>query len=758
MNAHAGHAVSAAVIRSARPARATGWIALVAVLISSSAAAQGSPADLADATLEELLRTIVTTASRTQESVSDAPARMHVVTAAQIRRRGYRSLTDVLKDLVDFKVDIAGDQDHPVQLTVQGTRGAGRVIVLLDGVRISSPTNEPLPILANYPVHTAAQIEIVYGPASALYGADAFSAIINIISKDATDAGGLSAESGMGQHGLYNQSASYVRRVGLAGSLMIAGQAFYDRQPDMARFYPADFGGLQAQRTGLFETIFGPMASAAPVSSRYDAPLSAHSAQASFRLGGLQLSLFESQSRASTTPAYTPDNGIYDAAAFNKNTLMVAAGSYTASIGRTTSTSSLTVSRHELDPESGYMNVYSNMKKSYKYAFGSMVKAEEQIVWKPASALTLTTGGTVERFFAIPQGADLNEPITSRDTPGTILDTDIPDHFVEMRYTNTGAYGQLQYAITPQVAFTLGARGDYNTRYGATFNPRAGLVVRPGRTTTAKLLYGTAYLAPSPYQSASHYGSFYSTDGGATYQSDFWHLPNPDLKPQKKQTVEASLLQEVGPSFALSASTFYTTVTDKLQESDPDQAYSGFYHGWPVAYIEFPVNEGDETTYGGTLGVDFVKSFGSSGHLEARAALSVADGRVSSKDADGSMSDLPVGGMAPLQVRLGTDIRWGRWSAAPRVAISSRQRLRELEEGEGPPARRSLAGYSTLDVNLRREEAFFRPLTLFMTVENALDARYRHINLRAYANPEELIGAPQNPRRITVGVQLELPR
>jgi hypothetical protein len=42
------------------------------------------------------------------------------------------------------------------------------------------------------------------------------------------------------------------------------------------------------------------------------------------------------------------------------------------------------------------------------------------------------------------------------------------------------------------------------------------------------------------------------------------------------------------------------------------------------------------------------------------------------------------------------------------------------------------------------------------TVENALDRRYRTINLRAYNNPEELIGAPQNPRRLTVGFDWSL--
>ena len=132
-------------------------------------------------------------------------------------------MAELLKDLPDFKLDLAGEPDFPVEITVQGTRGAGRVVLLLDGIRVSSPTNEPLPILANYPIHNARQVEIVYGPASALYGADAFSAVINIISKDVADAPGLSFSPSIGQFGLQNYTASYGARLGSRATLRLAG-------------------------------------------------------------------------------------------------------------------------------------------------------------------------------------------------------------------------------------------------------------------------------------------------------------------------------------------------------------------------------------------------------------------------------------------------------------------------------------------------------------------------------------------------------
>jgi outer membrane receptor protein involved in Fe transport len=200
---------------------------------SRASAQTGRPgSDLRDATLEELMNITVTTASRTAEALNDAPARVDVVTAAQILRRGYRSLGDVLKDLPGFKVDVASSWDFPAELTVQGVRGTARVILLLDGIRISSPTNEPLPIVANYPVHTARQIEIVYGPASALYGADAFSAVINIITKDATESA-AAASTSIGQFGLYNRTASYGTPLGRHASLLVVGQFLHDGQPDL---------------------------------------------------------------------------------------------------------------------------------------------------------------------------------------------------------------------------------------------------------------------------------------------------------------------------------------------------------------------------------------------------------------------------------------------------------------------------------------------------------------------------------------------
>jgi len=720
----------------------------MALLAAPAAAQTGAPPDLSKVSLEDLLNITITTASLAPEGAAAAPARVRVVTAEQVRRRGYRSLADLLQDVPDFEVDLHSDPDYPAQIVVQGSRGSDRIVVLLDGIRISSPTNEPLPILANFPVHAARQVEIVYGPASALYGADAFSAVINIITREAGDGAALQATTTLGQFGLYDQTASYAGRAG-AATVLVAGQAEYDAGPDLPRYFPQDYGDLSGLRTGTFNTIFGPMTSPIPVSPRFSAPARAGSLQVAVGVKGWHVLAFTSRERSSTAPATRPDDAVYNAGVFNQNTLFVGSGSYTRRLAAATSTTTVTYSRHQLDPQSGYWNLYSGMTRSYKYAFGSMLKAEEQVSWRPAPPLAVTLGGTAERFFSIPQGADLNAPVTSRNATGTILNTTIPDQAIRVRYANTGVFAQAQYTVTPALSATVGARFDYNTRYGATLNPRAGIVFTPTPRTRLKVLAGQAYLAPSPYQAYAHYGSFYSNDGGTTYTSPYWHLGNPDLEPQRKTTLEVSVATAVTSGLQVSLSGFASRFTHLIKEIDADRAYPGTYLGWPVDYIDFPVNEGRERLYGGTAGVDYLAALGPSRRLSVSGAISFVDGRVEESDPSERDGSLPAGGLAPLEARLAVDLDWGRWSVAPRLLVDGRQRLlAAIDAGH----RQTLPGFARIDVNLRRQ--LTPSLSAFAGVENLLDARYYAINARAVLNPEELVGAPQNPRRLSGGIAM----
>jgi outer membrane receptor protein involved in Fe transport len=99
-------------------------------------------------------------------------------------------------------------------------------------------------------------------------------------------------------------------------------------------------------------------------------------------------------------------------------------------------------------------------------------------------------------------------------------------------------------------------------------------------------------------------------------------------------------------------------------------------------------------------------------------------------------------------------VDWRRWSLAPRLSIVGAQRLLAMTTPDSLE-RRTLDGYATVDATLRRRQVF-RNVDLFAIVENALDRRYRAINPSAYISLDELIGVPQNPRRLMVGVDVHV--
>ncbi len=169
-------------------------------LLTQTAIAQVDSSLFQGLSLEDLQNLQVVSVTRSAQKSNDAPATVRIVTADQIRLRAYQSLLEVLQDQPDYKIETNNDPRWQHDVQTRGVFGMDKFIILLDGVRISSPTNDILPVMENYPVHLAKQIEIVYGPASAVYGADALSGVINIVTRKAEG----NFITGSAQGGLYN--------------------------------------------------------------------------------------------------------------------------------------------------------------------------------------------------------------------------------------------------------------------------------------------------------------------------------------------------------------------------------------------------------------------------------------------------------------------------------------------------------------------------------------------------------------------------
>ncbi|OQY26071.1 MAG: hypothetical protein B6244_14365 [Candidatus Cloacimonetes bacterium 4572_55] len=733
------------------------FLSLIMILICSAITVYAeeflTDLDLLDKLLDEA-ELIIITATLHEQKISEAPATAIVVTGEQIQARCYRSLTDVLQDLPDIKVDIAFESQILNGFSVRGVQGLEKMTILLDGDRISSPTGDPMAILENYPVHFAKRIEIIYGPASALYGADAFSGVINIISKDKKDINGIETSSAFGSFGLYHGSGVYNIEISDKASLLISGQYFYDKQPDLSEYYPDDFEGIESLQTGTFHTIFGERTPERPVSPDYDIPIRAYTFYAKLQAEKFKFSLFRTFSKVPNATGYTPHNAVYNSDAFWAQTISMASATYTTDIWNMNSVTSIQASRYNLDPESGFRNVYVDMELAYKYAFGSMTKISQQLSHDVADNFRITSGITYESFYSVPKGADLAYPVDeNRAIASAIAGTDIPADFFTVRYTNIGGFVQAQYYPIPSLSVTGGIRYDYNSRFKETVNPRVGAIWNPTESTNIKVLYGTAFLAPSPHAAFSHYGSFSYNDSLQTYESSFWHLPNPDLKPEELSMSEIGIHQTIDSNFSASLTAYYSVLKDLHASASDDghtQLYNHSYKGYSVGYIEIAINKGEQINYGGTLRINYKEKFGDGNKIALYASMSYVDGEIDQMDEKIEIEDI-----APIQAHTGGEIFWKNLTFSPRLTVVGAQRSAVLEDNG--KTRKTTDGYALLDMSLHyafHDAHILKGVSLFVNVENITDNRYYNNNWGAFTD-KNFDGSPQNPRRFIGGIVLK---
>ena len=146
--------------------------------------------------LEEL--TSVSVASKRSESIQDAPGIVTLITAEEIKRYGYRNLRDILDRQTHMQ--IVGSNSFPhTRISLRAstfTHTDNTVLPLLNGrpIRDAASVSNNHDLYSAFPVEAIKQIEIIRGPGSVLYGTNAFTGVINIITKDApTDAEGTAA-------------------------------------------------------------------------------------------------------------------------------------------------------------------------------------------------------------------------------------------------------------------------------------------------------------------------------------------------------------------------------------------------------------------------------------------------------------------------------------------------------------------------------------------------------------------------------------
>jgi len=172
---------------------------LVSVLIVSPSLSASETEELFDLPLESLLNMDISLATKTEMTLEEAPSIVSVITADEIKNMGARNIADVLRTVPGF------DLTHYVILPMHGlnVRGQGssqdnnKINFMLNGHSMQAVWSSAFAHFDTIPLANINRIEIIRGPGSALYGSGAFLGVINIITKQGGDGpSGVSAGGG----------------------------------------------------------------------------------------------------------------------------------------------------------------------------------------------------------------------------------------------------------------------------------------------------------------------------------------------------------------------------------------------------------------------------------------------------------------------------------------------------------------------------------------------------------------------------------
>jgi len=181
-------------VRSPGLMMAVAWLCALAGI----AGAQGEEPDFESMSVADLLNFQVTVASKREATTRESPGIVTVITREEIVSSGARELIDVLRLVPGFSFGV--DVQGVVGVGMRGMWGhEGKILLLIDGLEMNENAYSTLQFGNHYPIEHIQRVEIIRGPGSAIYGGYAELAVINIITRSASDLEGVQTTATWGQ-------------------------------------------------------------------------------------------------------------------------------------------------------------------------------------------------------------------------------------------------------------------------------------------------------------------------------------------------------------------------------------------------------------------------------------------------------------------------------------------------------------------------------------------------------------------------------
>lgn len=541
--------------------------------LSTGALAQtksAAPLDVYNLSLAELGQVQISIATGNSTPLDKAPATASVIYASEIEALGARNLDEVLETVPGLHVGLSALSRLDSVYSIRGihTGFNSQVLLLLNGVPVQSTLQGGHPTMFRLPAASIARVEVMRGPGSAIYGADAYAGVINVVTKDAAaiDAPQVSVRTGsFGYRETSLQAATDWQGVGIA-----LGMSYQETDGDTSRRVEADF------QTSL-DASLKTKASLAPghLSTRY-------------HVWDTHLALSSEHWQVNLWNWLSTDAGVGAGAAqaldmdgYDDNHLIMGDATYQFGSDSGAWDNSIRLSHLYSD----HATTFNLLPAGVKVPIGSDGNIN---FTKPAGLVTFpdglkgnpgqTTNDTQVEFVSIFSGFDSHRIRFSVGTrrqsfdgnetknfgPGVIdgaqavVDGTLKDvtgtPFVYLNdESRTVRFLSLQdeWKLSSDLTLTSGVRYDKYSDFGGTTNPRLALVWAANESFTTKLLYGSAFRAPSISE--------------LYFKNNPVSLGNPDLKPETINTLEWSFNYRFNPNLQTTLTLFRYQAKDMIE-------------------------------------------------------------------------------------------------------------------------------------------------------------------------------------------------
>jgi iron complex outermembrane receptor protein len=173
------------------------WVAC-ALLGATTAGAAPGVQGLKDLSIEELSNIEITSVSKRDEKLSDAPTSVFVITSEDIRRSGATSLPEALRLAPNLQVARVSSNEYAISARGFNGTAANKLLVLIDGRSVYSPLfSGVFWDVQDVMIEDIERIEVISGSGGTLWGVNAVNGVINVITRSAAQTqGGLAIAGG----------------------------------------------------------------------------------------------------------------------------------------------------------------------------------------------------------------------------------------------------------------------------------------------------------------------------------------------------------------------------------------------------------------------------------------------------------------------------------------------------------------------------------------------------------------------------------